>query len=366
MVRIPLTPVDVANEIVRLRYRKENGHLADLRPMPRSRVSQGPNRSVYRYKSDPTAGVDEDMLPVLLVPPLAAPALCFDLRRGCSLVEHLISTRRRTYLVDYGSISYSDRKLGIENWVADILPDAIREASKDAGGVPVHVVTWSLGGVMTLLSVADHPDLPVQSVTPIGSPFDISAVPLVAPVRPILNATGGRSITWIYKAAGVAPQPLVKKAFQLSSFDKLLTKPLTIAQNLNDRDFLAQLQAVDHFTDNMYAYPGRTFGQLFHRVFRANDLATGGIDLYGHRIELSSIQAPILVIAGSTDGIAPKRSVQSVVPMLSGSAEVRYEVCPGGHLGVLTGRAARRTTWPIIDEWMAAHDNVRTQPPAKT
>ena len=29
--------------------------------------------------------------PVLLVPPLAAPASCFDLRRGCSLAEHLLA-----------------------------------------------------------------------------------------------------------------------------------------------------------------------------------------------------------------------------------------------------------------------------------
>ena len=28
---------------------------------------------------------------------------------------------------------------------------------------------------------------------------------------------------------------------------------------------------------------------------------------------------------------------------------------PGGHLGMLTGRAARGTTWRIMDEWIAEH-----------
>jgi polyhydroxyalkanoate synthase len=31
---------------------------------------------------------------------------------------------------------------------------------------------------------------------------------------------------------------------------------------------------------------------------------------------------------------------------------VRFEVVPGGHLGMLTGRAARHSTWPLMDEWI--------------
>ena len=32
--------------------------------------------------------------------------------------------------------------------------------------------------------------------------------------------------------------------------------------------------------------------------------------------------------------------------------EVRFEIVPGGHLGMLTGRAARGTTWRVLDEWI--------------
>ena len=39
------------------------------------------------------------------------------------------------------------------------------------------------------------------------------------------------------------------------------------------------------------------------------------------------------------------------VPLLTGAEEVRFEVVPGGHLGMLTGRAARGTTWQVLDEW---------------
>src|SRR6478672_3086083 len=251
------------------------GGLADLRPMPRTLIDEGTLREVYHYRPATTLETGD---PVLLVTPLAAPSLCFDLRRGCSLVEHLVQAGRPTYLVEYGAVSFRDRDLGMEHWIEEVVPTAIREVSAHAGGRPVHVVGWSLGGVFALLASAGDASLPVASITALGSPFDVREVPLVAPLRPLLNLTSGRgAITRLYQAAGGAPQPLVRWAFQLSSFQKLVTKPLALARHLDDADYLAQIEAVDRFTDNMIAYPGRTFGQLSHRLLKGNALVEGTV-----------------------------------------------------------------------------------------
>lgn len=327
--------------------------LADLRPMPSEVIDTGTTRTVRHYTpraSDPAPTGP----PVLLVPPLAAPALCFDLRRGCSLVEHLVAAGRPTYLVDYGQIAFSDRHLGLEHFVEDVVPAAIEAVRSHAGGADVQLVGWCLGGILSLLAVADRPELPVRSVTAIASPFDVSAVPLVAPLRPLVNLPLGVSeaVTATYRIVGGAPAPLVRRAFQLTTLDKTLTKPLAMALNLDDRDFLAQLEAVDRFTASMQAYPGRTFGQLYHRFFRANDLAEGGIDLGGRRIELASVRQPVLVVAGRDDTIAPVRAVRRLTHLLDGAEEVVFETVPGGHLGALTGRAARGTTWTHLDRFL--------------
>ena len=117
------------------------GGLADLRPMPRTLIDDGPLRELYHYR--PQRHVRDTGDPVLLVTPLAAPALCYDLRRSCSLVEHLVQAGRPTYLVEYGEISFRDRTLGMEHWVEEVVPEAIRGASEHAGGRPVHVIGWS-------------------------------------------------------------------------------------------------------------------------------------------------------------------------------------------------------------------------------
>ena len=327
------------------------GGLADLRPMPRTLIDDGELREVYHYR--PTAEVEPAGDPVLLVTPLAAPALAFDLRRGCSLVEHLVAEGRPTYLVEYGQVSFRNRSLGMEHWVDDVLPKAIETVSEHAGGRPVHVVGWSLGGIFALLSAADRTDLPIASLTVLGSPVDVKKVPLVAPVRPLLNLTQGRgAITRAYQALGGIPVPLVNWAFTAASAQKVLTKPLAILTHLDDTEFLAQLEAVDRFTANMTAYPGRTFGQLYHRFVRGNALAGGSMRMGDRTVDLAAITVPVLVFAGASDGIAPMPSVRPLVDLLTGSHEVGFEIVPGGHLGMLTGRAARGTTWRAIDEWV--------------
>ena len=102
----------------------------------------------------------------------------------------------------------------------------------------------------------------------------------------------------------------------------------------------------------MSAYPGRTFGQLFHRFFRENDPATGKLALTSGTLDLADVTAPLLAVAGTGDGIAPVAACHHVADLGPNARSVRLETAPGGHLGVLTGRAARGTTWAYLDEFL--------------
>ncbi len=329
------------------------GGVADLRRTPAQIISEAPKAVVYRYL--PQSDALQRDLPVLLVPPLAAPSVCFDLRRGCSLAEHLLAVGHPTYLVEYGDIAFSDRDLGLEFWVREVLPHAIRTVSEDAGGRPVQLLGWCLGGIMSLLALAGDESLPVASVALVASPLDFRQVRLVAPIRPLANITNGFLGTALYRALGGAPAPLVKRAFQLTSIDKYLTKPLATATHMHDRDWLAQVEAVDAFMDQMHAYPGRTMGQLYHRFFRVNELADGSLDLgdEGGAIELANVRVPVLSIAGAADVLAPRPAVHHITGLLPNAPQVRVETAPGGHLGVIAGRGAARSTWAWIDDFFA-------------
>ena len=70
----------------------------------------------------------------------------------------------------------------------------------------------------------------------------------------------------------------------------------------------------------------------------------------------------MLIFAGNTDGIAPINAVKALVPLLRKAHEVRFEIVPGGHLGMLTGRAARATTWVTMDEWIEQYSTPDDRP----
>jgi polyhydroxyalkanoate synthase subunit PhaC len=330
------------------------GGVADLSRQPSAVTDEGPQRTVHRFRARP--GAERRHAPVLLVPPLAAPASCFDLRRGCSLAEHLIGLGYPTYLVDYGPIVFGDRALGLEHWVEDVLPAAVRAVSEDAGGAPVQPVGWCLGGIMLLLAEAGEPGLPVSSISLVASPFDFRQVRLLEPIRRLEGLTGGALGTTLYRMLGGAPAPLVSLGFRLTSIDRYATRPLWLATHLDDREALAQMEAVDAYMANMLAYPGRTFGQLYHAFFRVNDLADGRIVLSDKTIDLRDLRVPVLSVAGERDVLAPKPAVHHVGTLLDNAPLVRLESAPGGHLGVLTGTSARSTTWAYLDDWLSEHD----------
>lgn len=70
----------------------------------------------------------------------------------------------------------------------------------------------------------------------------------------------------------------------------------------------------------------------------------------------------MLVFGGAGDGIAPVPSVRALMELVPDALPQRFEVVPGGHLGMLTGRAARGTTWVHVDNWLAEHDGRLASP----
>ena len=212
---------------------------------------------------------------------------------------------------------------------------------------------------MTLLAIADDPKLPVGPVSLVASPFDFTRVRMFTPIQRLAKLTGGAFVTSLYRALGGAPAPLVSLGFRATALDRYATRPLFLLQNLHDRETIAHSQAVDDYMANMLAYPGRTFGQLYHAFFRVNGLADGRIELGDTKVDIRKVTQPVLSVAGNADILAPKPAVHHVGGLLPKAKEVRLESAPGGHLGVLTGRSAMKTTWVYLDEFLAKHDPLR-------
>ncbi|MFH5207507.1 alpha/beta fold hydrolase [Antrihabitans spumae] len=316
---------------------------------PSTVIWDEPHRELRRYDTDAPRGSA-----VLLVPPLAAPATCFDLRPCQSVVQHLQSSGRTPYVIDYGTITWEDRTLGFEEWIDDIIPNAIRKVSEDNGGEPVDVVAWCLGGTMTLLSAAAHDDLPIRSIVTVATPLDYSKLPSVAAYRVLSRVTGGIEGTMFNRLFGGIPAPVVQASFRATALEREIKRPWFIARNLHDTEAMARMESIERFMGQMPGYPGRLYGQLWGRIMLANDLAKGRLQLGDRTIEFANVTVPVLALAGTTDAITTQASARHALDILTGAPSVQFEAVPGSHLGVLAGPGAKDTTWPHIDRFLAA------------
>ena len=325
------------------------GGMADTSRLPSEVMDTSYKSTLHRY--DPVTETPYGD-PILFVPPLGSQAACFDLRRDCSLAEHFVNAGRPTYLVDYGEITLSDREVGIEHFVNEVVPNAVRRVSEDNGGKPVHLVGWCLGGLIALLTTAAHSELPIKSVVMVASPFDLSKNPMVAPIRAAGKYTGGRIFGGLLKVLGGLPAPIVGSAFKATSLSVYLKKPITLIKRRDDREFLAQVEAVDGLMNSMLAYPGRATLQVYQKLVQRNELATGKIQGPNKIVDLADVRVPVINVAGTSDVLVPVAVAHAVATLLPNSPEVRVETAPGGHLGVLTGRSAPTTTWVMIDDFL--------------
>lgn len=316
-----------------------------------------PHRQLRRYgSSDPRDGAPNVSRPVLLVPPLAASATCYDLDPDHSLVAHFVEQGRTPYVVDYGEIGWrSDRHLGLEDFFADIIPQAVERVLIDSGADQVDLVAWSLGGTLSLLTAAANPSLPIRSVTGIGSPLDYGKIPGYPQIRELTRPTGGYAVTGILRALGGIPAPLVQTAYRATSWDREIKRPWFLLSNLDNTDALAKAEIIDRFQDSFPGYPGRAVSQMWGRFIFEDELARGVVNIAGYTLDLTALTLPVQLFGSHKDAIAPFGCVHNGVAMLK-SADVRFTTVEASHLGLVALSAAVEQTWPAIDDFLAELD----------
>ena len=164
---------------------------------------------------------------------------------------------------------------------------------------------YCLGGVLSLLFVAGHPEIPVrESGAPgdTGGPKDMSPV-----VRLLQRATSSprssstRPATchrqWCSTACASTSRP-----GELSGYADLW-------QHLHEDEFVKSYQALMGWARDHIPLPGATFRQLVDLFVRRNLLADGPRPLGDRVVDLAAIRCPVLNIVGDHDDIVPPKAI---------------------------------------------------------
>jgi polyhydroxyalkanoate synthase len=303
-------------------------------------------------------------VPVLLIPPLAADPLNFDLLPNRSLVKFLLAHGYRVYLADFGSPDEDHSHLGLADYTTRMIPEALERVREDSGEKDVSLVGYCMGGLFCLIYTGWSHDPHIRNIVTIASPIDSHQAGIAGKLFEVMNKPARliRKLT-PWRLNQVDPKKLNVPGW-VSSLAFKLTNPLGTVQsyidllmNLWDREYVTQYQTYATWFNKMHAYPGGIIQDFVIQVGVDNALAKGEVLLGDEKKALlDRINCSLLAIAGENDKIVSVEAAQKVMDIVS-SEDKEFKLAPGGHAGVFAGSKSPDTTWTFAADWLASRSD---------
>ena len=225
-------------------------------------------------------------IPVLLIPPLAADPLNFDLCPNRSLVKFLLAHGYRVYLADFGSPDEDHSHLGFADYATKMIPEALKKVRADAGEQEVSLLGYCMGGLFCLIYAAWAQDPHLKNIVTIASPIDAHQAGMAGklwtvmrtPVALVRKYTGFR-IHNIEPGRMNVPGWLASLAFKMTNPMGTVTGYIDLLMNLWDREYVTEYQTMATWFNKMHDYPGGIVQDMVVRLGMDNAMSAGSFDL---------------------------------------------------------------------------------------
>ena len=241
----------------------------------------------------------------------------------------------------------SRRSKSVADYVEEDLPIAIEEVQQIAGRRKVFVVGHSLGGLVTY-AAAPGLDGALGGIASFGSPYHFGrgSTSLTA------IATFVRTVN-VLRLKPNPPVPLKAVGLTMVAFRRLAESPL---YPIPWRGWRKGSMEPHVLTEHLrMAFDRAGLAELAELFDWAAQKRFGGRESdYGERFE--KLDLPLLVVAGTHDDLAPPEGVHPGFAR-SGSSDKTYRALPLGHIDLLVGREAPKSSWVVLSDWLGARSS---------
>jgi polyhydroxyalkanoate synthase len=295
-------------------------------------------------------------VPLLVVPSLINRAYVLDLVPGRSMLRWLAAQGFRPLLLDWGTPDLAERGFDLETYGRRRLLPALARVRALAGGAPVPVMGYCMGGTLAVGLAARRPD-EISGLVCVGAPWDFASTRGIAGgFRALIRAEGAERTDALLDQLGAAfghvPVDLLQTVFALVNPMQASLKFQKLAR-LDPNGAAARLFVAfeDWLADGVPMPAGAAKDLLVNWQIR-NHTATGGWRFLGGVVDPGAVAAPALVFVGERDTIAPPSLADAL-----GAAVPRARVLKPrtGHVGMIVGSAARSQVWRPTANFLAAH-----------
>jgi polyhydroxyalkanoate synthase len=288
--------------------------------------------------------------PVLFVPAPVSRYFILDLLPGRSFAGHVAAAGYDVFLADFGTPTREDRFADLEYYVDGLVRRCVRTVSTMTSQDRINIVAYCLGGTLSLLYTALHPET-VRRLVLLTTTVDG-------------DVEGG--IPWVAHRMGLAGEDydhprLVPAAEVKSWFEMLAPGSNSLAGRVADLwdrlddtpERLREVRTMASWGDDVVPASGRLLAELYRKFGPgANGLMAGTATVGGRSIDFGEVKVPVLSVSAEKDTIAPAAGVDAITRIVPHAEVLRL---PGGHVGIVAGRSAA-SLWKRTVEFLGSGD----------
>jgi polyhydroxyalkanoate synthase len=273
--------------------------------------------------------------PVLFVPAPVSRYFIIDLLPGRSFAGHVAAAGFDVYIADFGTPTREDRFADLAYYVDGLVRRCIRTISTLTGERSVNLVGYCLGGTLSLLYAALYPST-VRRLVLLTTTVDGDVQGGIAWVAHRMGLAGES-----YEEPRLVPAVEVKRWFEMLApgSNSLVGRVNDLWDRLDDApERLHDVRTMATWVDDVVPAPGRLLAELYQKFGPGRNSLMAGTATVGDRLlDFSAVSMPVLSVSAEKDTIAPPEGVDAITAIVPHAEVMRM---PGGHVGIVAGRAA--------------------------
>lgn len=293
-------------------------------------------------------GGNEDGPVILAVPSLINKAYILDLSAKRSFMRTMADAGLRSFLLDWGEPGETEQKLDLEGYILERLNKALDEIYQKYRR-PVTLVGYCMGGVLCTALTALEPDK-IDRLVLLATPWDFHGTQathanIIGAIKPQLDV--------MIQTLGLLPVDIIQSLFAAIDPYQIVQKFINFSQMDPKSPQAEKFVAMEDWLNDSVPLVAPLAHDCLFGWYIDNKPERGLWEIDGHYIDPGDIHQPAYVVIPENDRIVLPESAHALAQKLP---NVRLKTIKAGHIGMMTGRNAKRSLYGPVSKWLLTQE----------
>ena len=312
---------------------------------PKDTIYKRGTLNLYHYH---TQADELYRVPILIVMATTNRSYVLDIAPGNSFIEFLVKNGYDVFVIDWDPPRPEEKKLRLEDYTQDFIPSCIERVRAETGEEDVTVIGYCMGGALSVIYAATHPDGPMKNLVCFTTPINWHEMGLFS----AWSDKDSFDVDRLVDNVGNVPPDLILTAFDMLRPTGRAAGQIELWDNMWNDQYVESFRKFDRWANETLPLAGEYFRQTVKELMWGNKLFRGELKVGGKTADIGNIKAPLLHAVAEHDHIIPRKASEPLV-RLAGSEDKEELVLKGGHISLVAGPNAVRRLWPKLDDWLS-------------